>query len=222
MSSSPHPTPQFGIPQSPHGCLYLHFSPSVAIPAEVHKIIYLAVMLPFCYFVFGLCYTESGSGRHSDCKPPNTRTRRKSSGMYVMSGRCSTLHRIEEKEIQLDFLSVMSNVHDSNKSFSNQKQTALVGGWSAFLTLFKMKVTQGHAVYLLVISCHRNRNGRIADPTLKMPPFLNQHSVMMYRGRIVKVPHVPDSCVKGKRVKKVVKRRSATGHHTNVLQGACR
>jgi len=63
-----------------------------------------------------------------------------------------------------------------------------------------MKVIQVHAVYLLIISCSRNRNGLIADPTLKIPPFLNQHSVMMYRGRTVKVPHIPDSCVKGKRV----------------------
>jgi hypothetical protein len=81
--------------------------------------------------------------------------------------------------MQLDFLSVMSSIHDSVKSFSNQKQTGLVGG-TTFLTLFKMKVIQGHAVYLLVVSCSSNRNGRIADPTLKMPPFLHQHSVMMY------------------------------------------
>jgi len=61
--------------------------------------------------------------------------------------------------MQLDFLSVMSNVHDSKKSFSNQKQTGLVGGCNTFLTPFKMNVIQGHALYLLIISCSRDRNG---------------------------------------------------------------
>ena len=147
-----------------------------------------------------MCHRESGSGRDSERNRPNTTTRRNSSRMYAVSNLCSTLHRIQEKLTQLDFLSVMSNVHDWKKSFSNQKQTGLVGGCNTFPKLFKMNVIQGHAVYLLIISCCWNRNGRTADATLKMPLFLNQHPVLMYGGRIVKVPHIPDSCVEGKRV----------------------
>ena len=33
-------------------------------------------------------------------------------------------------------MSVMSNVYDSKKSFSNQKRTGLVGGCNTFLTFF--------------------------------------------------------------------------------------
>jgi hypothetical protein len=58
-----------------------------------------------------------------------------------------TLHGIEGYTQESGIYVVVSKVHNSKKSFSNVQQTGLVGGCNKFLTLFKMKVVQGHLVY---------------------------------------------------------------------------
>jgi hypothetical protein len=86
-------------------------SPSAAIPAEV----YILSTSQFRYRSVtpsSVCATEKVAleGILIDTVHHEDKTQQQRN---VMSRRCSTLHRIEEKVIHLDFLSAMSNVQRS-------------------------------------------------------------------------------------------------------------
>lgn len=77
----------------------------------------------------------------------------------------------------------MSNVHNSKKSFSNIQRTGLVGGCNKFLTFFKMKVVEGHLVYLRTPSLAYETQKITKRFDSKVVSVSSRHSMKVYRGR---------------------------------------